>query len=131
METKKKILIIDDEQDICESSKELLERTGRYEVMFATQALPGLNLARNFKPELIILDIIMPDMEGSELAAELTKDKATRDIPVLFLTAIARREELDNIKDDDGQVGGHFFMAKPVTVQELVERIETILHKRF
>jgi DNA-binding response OmpR family regulator len=118
---KKKILIIDDEEDFTKLVKLNLESTGHYEVMTENKGLLGLAAAQKFKPDLIFLDIMMPDADGGDLCYQLENDKETENIPVVFLTAVAKKEE---VREGWGSIGGHHFIAKPVSVRELVDYIE-------
>lgn len=122
----KKILIIDDEDDFCYFVKLNLEQTGKFEVLVATNGAVGINLAKTQQPDLILLDILMPGMNGSEVAEILLNDTATRHIPVVFLTALAKKGEVEKSK---GRIGGREFIAKPVTTEELIFKIESILGK--
>lgn len=122
--SKKKILIIDDEEDICAFSKSILEKTGKFEAVFATQASEGIGLAKSYKPDLILLDLLMPYMDGSKAAEILSEDPSTKDIPVVFLTALAKTSEVEK---GSGLISGRFFLPKTLSSQELVERIESIL----
>jgi len=124
---KKKILIIDDEEQFTKIVKLNLEHTGKYEVRTENRGALGLAAAKEFKPDLILLDILMPDMEGSEVSAQFKNDKDTENIPFVFLTAIAKKEE---IEASQGVIGGHLFIAKPVSVKELTDCIEKILANR-
>lgn len=123
---KKKILIIDDEESFTRVVKLNLEAIGRYEVRIENKGSLGLKAAQEFKPDLIFLDIFMPDEDGSEVALQLKEDYAVKKIPVVFLTAAVRKEEA---KASSGVIGGHPFLAKPVTVQELVFYIEENIDK--
>ncbi len=114
---KKKVLLIDDEKDFTRMVKINLEGEGDFEVRVENSGAQGLAAARTFKPDLVILDILMPEMEGSEVAAQLRSDELTRDIPIVFLTAVATKEE---VKTNEGVIGGHPFIAKPVEIKELV-----------
>jgi CheY-like chemotaxis protein len=122
----KKILIIDDEDDFCYFVKLNLEQTGKFEVLVATNGPSGINLARTQQPDLILLDLLMPGMHGSEVAEALLNDSTTRHIPVVFLTALAQKREVEKSK---GTIGGRQFIAKPVTPEELIFKIESILGK--
>lgn len=122
---KVKILIIDDEQEICEFSKLVLEKTDRFEVRFSTVAVKGIDMAKSYKPDLILLDLVLPDIDGSEVAERLLQDSETKNIPVAFLTALAKRDEVDR---HSGKIGDRFFIAKPVSPQELVNHIDDILN---
>lgn len=121
---KMKILVIDDEQDICELSKKILEKTGDYEVIFSTNGKEGIDLAKSCRPNLVLLDIMMPDMDGSEIAEHLSQDPVTKEIPVVFLTALIKKEEVEM---DEGKIGSHFFIAKPISSQELIAQVKNIL----
>jgi CheY-like chemotaxis protein len=121
---KAKILIIDDEEDICRFSKSVLEKTGKFEAMYSTDALTGISLAKSNVPDLILLDINMPNIDGGEAAQQLHDYKATSAIPIVFLTALLKKSE---VEQTEGVIGKHFFIAKPVTPKELIEKIESIL----
>lgn len=123
---KPKILIIDDEYDICEFTKSMLEKTKKFDAITTTKAAEGIVLAKTQHPDLILLDLSMPDMDGSQVAEAIRQDSATKDIPIVFLTGLANKKELDN---NSGIIGGNFFIAKPADKEELVERIESILQK--
>jgi len=118
---KKRILIIDDEEEFTNLVKMNLEKTDRYEVKIENRGAHGLASAREYKPDLILLDILMPDLGGSEVAYQLRHDQDVNNIPVVFLTAVARKEEVASSK---GVIGGHPFLAKPVTIEELIDCIE-------
>ena len=118
---KKRILIIDDEEGFTKLIKLNLELTGKFEVRVENKGGKGLEAAKEYKPHLILLDVIMPDLEGSEVAAQLMEEPTTKDIPVVFLTAIITKKEK---KGECGLIGGHSFLAKPVSLKELVNCIE-------
>ncbi|MDP2839050.1 MAG: response regulator, partial [Syntrophales bacterium] len=92
--TKKTILIIDDEEDFCHFVKLNLEQTGNFEVLTAYNGADGISMAKRYQPDLILLDIIMPTMTGTQVAESLRNDKSTKDIPIIFVTAIVKRGEV-------------------------------------
>ncbi len=118
---KKKILIVDDEESFTHMVKLNLEATGKYEVREENRGLFALDTAKAYDPDLILLDIIMPDKDGTEVAAELKEDKATKGIPVMFLTVVVRKQETDGACSI---IGGRPFIAKPVSIKELTECVE-------
>jgi two-component system, OmpR family, response regulator len=124
---KKKILMVDDEQDFTKMAKLNLEETGEYIVMVENNSNNALKTAKEFKPDLILLDVIMPDMDGGDVVSALKSDNALKDIPVVFLTAIIRRGEINS--PEDGFIGGHPFIAKPVSVKDLIKCIEEHITK--
>ncbi len=75
------------------------------------QGAMGLSSAIQFKPDVILLDIVMPETDGSDVAMQLSENSMTRDIPIVFLTAIVEKEEVDG---NDNMIGGRKFLAKPV-----------------
>ncbi|PIQ88996.1 MAG: hypothetical protein COV72_05425 [Candidatus Omnitrophica bacterium CG11_big_fil_rev_8_21_14_0_20_42_13] len=121
---KAKILIIDDEKTMCASLKSFLERTGKYEIYSTTSPIEGINLAKKKQPDLILLDIIMAEMDGSEVAAYLSDDPSTKDILILFVSVLVNREEVEKNK---GLVGGRPFISKPLDIKKLMARIESLL----
>ena len=123
---KAKVFIIDDEEDFCHFVKLNLEHSGKFQVLTATKALAGITTAKAQAPDVILLDILMPDMDGSQVAESLLNDEATKRIPIIFLTALAQRKE---VEDTNGIIGGRTFIAKPVTPDELVKRIEEAIGK--
>jgi len=121
---KKKILLIDDEEDFCFFVKLNLEKTGKYEVLTTTSGSRGIIMASKEQPDLILLDIIMPEISGGQVAEQLLESPKTKDIPVLFITAIASRRE---VQSQEGVIGGRQFIAKPVTPEEIMAKIDSLL----
>jgi len=124
MAEKAKILIIDDEEDFAYFIKLNLESTDRFEVFTSTSGQDGINLAMEKKPDLIFIDILMPEMHGTEVAEILLQNRATKSIPMIYLTAVATKKEVET---KGGVIGGRQFIAKPVTAEELIEVIESVL----
>lgn len=123
---KKKILIIDDERDaLFILSKELAGRG--YSVIAADNGRDAINLANSEHPDLITLDLLMPDIDGMEVAARLKEDPKTKDIPVIFLTCLfSKREE----EEQGCVVGGRVFIAKPYSIEGLSAQIERLVNRQ-
>ncbi len=121
---KTRILIVDDEVDFTYFVKLNLERTRRYKVREENSGLGALKAARDFRPDLILLDVIMPDVDGCEVAAELLADRLLKEIPFIFLTSMVTRTEAQR---QDGILGGRAFIAKPVSAEQLIESIKRSL----
>jgi CheY-like chemotaxis protein len=110
----KKILVVDDEEDI----RMVVERrlvTAGYAVVTAGNGRDGLLAAKKERPDLILLDINMPDMDGGEVGQQLKSDPGTAGIPIIYLTALADR----TIRE----AGGQHFLSKPYNPKELLEAI--------
>jgi CheY-like chemotaxis protein len=121
---KKKILIVDDEDSFCELLKQNLERRGPFEVLTTSNPHAVAALAKENRPDLILLDILMPEMDGMTVAADLKKNKETGDIPIAFLTALADEEEVRDLK---GKAGDNHILSKLTTTEELIKSISGIL----
>ncbi len=117
----KKILIIDDDEGLSKIFKIGLEATGRYSVRTESKGRQGLAAAKAFRPDLILLDIVIPDMEGGEVGSQIKTDKEVGDTPILFLTVAATKEEVEK----HGRIIGNYpFAAKPVSPEELIRLID-------
>ncbi|VAX10155.1 hypothetical protein MNBD_GAMMA25-631 [hydrothermal vent metagenome] len=121
---KKRILVVDDEPVLTRMVKMNLERTGKYEVRTVNQGAMALKAAHEFMPNLIFLDVMMPDMSGDEISQQLREDPVLAGINVIFLTAIVTKAETSTM---GGEIGGNEFLAKPVKTEELVATIERVL----
>jgi two-component system, OmpR family, response regulator len=118
---RKRILVVDDESSITRLLKLNLEHTGDYEVATENVSQAALAAAERFQPDLILLDVIMPGMDGGHLASMLQESPRLKGVPIVFLTAAVTREELHERRTG---VGGLPFLAKPVNLQEVL----TCLH---
>lgn len=117
---KRKILIIDDEVDFTKLVKMNLETTNKYEVITENNASDGLTTAKRFKPDLILLDIIMPDMDGGEVCFQIENDEETKDIPIIFLTAVATQRDVK----ENNIIKGRPFVSKPIHMEQLTATID-------
>ena len=120
--TKKTILIVDDEEDFCHLLKLNLEETKRFDVLVAHNGPDAIDIAIHHHPSLILLDIIMPKMTGTEVAEVLRNNASTQDIPIIFVTAIVKRSEMGA---SEYQIGRNYFMFKPIRFDELIREIGT------
>ncbi|MBF0557422.1 MAG: response regulator [Nitrospirae bacterium] len=121
---KKKILIVDDEVSFLSLLKSNLERRGSFEVATTANPHEVLGLAKGNHPDLILLDILMPEMDGMTLAASLRSNKDTGDIPIAFLTALADEED---VRDVRGKAGENYIFSKLGSTDELIVSISEIL----
>ena len=120
------ILIIDNNRDFAHSAKLALERTGRYIVYEENDASKAHQTAQGVKPDLILLDIAMPEADGGEVAARIESDPTLNRTPIVFLTALVTKSETKS----GLQIQGHPFLAKPISIPELVAGIEQSLPAR-
>jgi len=124
MTKKVKILLIDDDVDFVEATRIVLE-SKPYEVIVAYEGNEGLQKARAEKPDLIILDVIMPVKDGFTAAEELKKDTELSEIPVIMLTSYADKGGETSIAASRGlTLEAEDYIDKPVRPEELLERVE-------
>ena len=122
--TKTRILVIDDDVHATRMIKSMLEGTTRYEVAQLNDPRGTTDVARQFKPDLILLDICMPGAEGVEVAFRIRSDRELQRIPVVFLTSLVSEQEAIS---DGTPVGAFHFVAKPPRLRRLVTAIESNL----
>ena len=119
---KRRLLVVDDEPSIAKIVRKQLEVAG-YDVTVAVDGLEGLNKARETMPELIVLDVMLPKMNGTEVCKTLKGDPKTSPIPILMLTAKAQRQD----KDVGLEAGANAFLTKPFQLEELLAKIKALL----
>ena len=117
----KRILVVDDEPSVTRNLKLNLESGGGYDVFAENHAANALTAARLFRPDLILLDVMMPGMDGGDVAARLRRDPLLRNTPVIFLTALVSNEETEG---HEMVSGAETFLAKPVDIGELRKTME-------
>ncbi|MEO8903192.1 MAG: response regulator [Polyangiaceae bacterium] len=120
-----RILVIEDESDI----RQVLDynlRSAGHEVVEAARGADGLRLLREREPDLVLLDLMLPDMSGTEVCRTIKDNPATRALPVVMLTA--RGEEIDRVVGFE--IGADDYITKPFSVRELVLRIRAVLRRR-
>ena len=128
MTSQKKILMIDDEEDFCFFVKNNLETRKEFHVITAAGGKKGIELAMSEKPDLILLDLMMPKMTGSDVAEILSNDIRTKQIPVVFLTGVVTKEEM-GFEEATKKIGGWNFIAKTVGSEKIISCIEETLEK--
>jgi two-component system alkaline phosphatase synthesis response regulator PhoP len=121
---KKKILVVDDDPDFVDAVKSTIEEGG-YEVEVAYDGKEGLEKVAQCRPDLIILDVMMPVMHGHDACKRLKADPATRDIPIILLTAVASRVTSSTYTHRDMlESEAQDYIPKPVEPEELLKRIK-------
>jgi len=124
MQGKITVLIVDDSVSVCEALKLNLEHRHGFIVHTAQTGKTGLALARRLRPDIIVLDVMMPGMSGGQVAEVLRESPDMARIPIIFFTGMVSKEELES---RGGEIGGELFMAKPVSHEELAATIRAQL----
>ncbi len=121
-----KILVVEDEEILLTGLKEELE-SGGYTVQGASDGVEGIEQAKSFKPELILLDLLMPKMDGMEMLQKLKADAETRDIPVVILTNLSDYEKISEALS----LGAMDYLVKAnYKLEDLLEKVRTVLARR-
>lgn len=121
---KKKILVIDDEENIVELIRMNLEGSG-YEVITGYTGMEAITKTNSFLPDLILLDLMLPDIDGLQICQMLKKNQETKDIPVIMITA--KSEESDKV--EGLSIGADDYITKPFGIRELEARVNTVLRR--
>ena len=119
---KKKVLIVDDNEDNLMLEKDLLEVAG-FEVFLAKNATDGIASVRKEKPDIIIMDVRLPDMRGSEAAKALRQDKETNNIPIVFVTASVMAENREEIN----AITNSGFLGKPINTRTFAQEVSKFI----
>lgn len=125
MATIRKIMIIDDEKDFCFFLKHNLQGTGEYSVDFAHDAKKGLQALQQNPPDILLLDITMPGMDGLQLLESVKSNSRTQHIPVIMVTAI----DDDTARLKASQEYVEYYVNKPVDFKELQQKIDAVLKR--
>jgi CheY-like chemotaxis protein len=120
----RRVLVIEDEPDIQMLIQMSLEFTGDYQVSVASDGPSGIQAAQQEKPDLILLDAMMPGMDGFEVCARLKSDAETSDIPIIFLTAKAQSSEIE----EGLRLGATGYLTKPFDPMTLKDDLEGLLN---
>jgi len=120
------IAVIDDDEAVLKSLRNILVSEGNYNVLTAPDGVKGLKLIRKHRPDLVLLDIVMPGLDGFEVLKRLKDDYKTMSIPVIVLSAWASEE--NRIKGS--RLYTDLYLAKPITPDELLEKIAQVLRRK-
>ena len=118
-----KILVVDDEPDVLLIVKTGMQAEG-YDVVTASNGLDALAMVKEEKPDVVILDVMMPLMDGFEVLAKLKEDDATAAVPVIMLTGLSERSKIQKALIS----GIHFYVVKPFEFEELIQKVRTVLN---
>jgi len=124
----KKILVVDDEKDFCFFIKKNLEAEGDFNVSICYDSRRALGMAKDTCPDIILLDIMMPGKTGIDVLTDLKRSKDLKNIPIIFLSAIIKEDELGKHK---GLIENGHFISKPVKTGELVKAINRLAKETF
>jgi CheY-like chemotaxis protein len=127
VQEKIKVLVIDDEVDFCYFVQKNLIQNGMFDVVVANNGKDGIKMAENNKPDIILLDLFMPDMPGEDVADALKENITTAKIPILFVTALATNDDI--AEGSENKIGNNYILPKPIRTKKLIETMVKILNK--
>jgi DNA-binding response OmpR family regulator len=120
MGQKRSILVVDDDVDASQMAKMILEKTGLYAVSICNQGSEAFKVVQETRPELVLLDVMMPGADGTEIAERIQKEKSLARTQVVFMTSLVSEKEV--VKHS--VIGGHPFISKPVSSETLLARVK-------
>ena len=120
---KKRVLVVDDDPAIVEMLVELLERDGRFEVQTASTGFDAGLRTKEFHPDVIVLDYMLPDINGSGVIKSVRSDPSVNDVSIIIVSGVVNREDVQTLLD----CGANDFMQKPFSIEQLVKKITELV----
>jgi len=116
---KRKILIVDDDEELVELIYDVLERDGRFEVRTVNNGFDAGMMVKEYRPDLIVLDVMLPDINGREVCQRVRSDKTMDDVRIICISGMVEEDKVGELR----AAGANDFMHKPFEVEKLVERM--------
>lgn len=120
-----RVLVVDDDPAIVEMLVELLERDGRFEVETAATGFDAGMMTRSFRPDVIVLDYMLPDINGNAVCRSIRSDESLSDVKIIIVSGVVEREHVEQLLED----GANDFIQKPFSIEALVNRISELVRK--
>jgi len=120
---RRKVLIVDDDQELVELISDVLERDGRFEIKTVNNGFDAGMMVKEYHPDLIVLDVMLPDINGREVCQRVRSEKSMDDIRIICISGMVEDDKIEELK----VAGANDFMHKPFEVEKLLERICTLL----
>ncbi|MFG0334853.1 Response regulator MprA [Maioricimonas rarisocia] len=116
---KRKALVVDDDQDLVELLRDALEADGRFEVKVANNGFDAGMLVKEYRPDVLVLDVMLPDINGKEVCQRVRSDSSLDDVKIICISGMVEADKISELKD----AGANDFMQKPFEVDQLVDRL--------
>lgn len=120
---KRKVLIVDDDEDLVELMKEVFEADGRLDIRTANNGFGAGMLVKEFRPDLVILDVMLPDINGKEVCVRVRNDPSLDDVKIICISGMVEQDKVADLME----AGANDFMQKPFAVEKLLERVCELL----
>ncbi len=124
MKVKQRILLVDDDPGVAGIVRQALEKTGNYDVRVEYRGIDSLPAARAFRPDLLVLDVVMPDCDGPDVLSQFREDAELRHTPVMFLTGTMTEE---GMATRGGLIAGYTIVSKQTPVGKLIRYVDQML----
>jgi len=120
---KRRVLVVDDDEDLVELIADHLERDSRFEVRTANNGFDAGMMVKEYRPDLIVLDVMLPDINGKEVCQRVRSDKTMEDVRIICISGMVEEDKVADLRD----AGADDFMHKPFEVERLIERMCELL----
>src|SRR6476660_9583145 len=120
---KRKVLLVDDDPDLVEMMSKVLEDDGRFEVRIAGNGFDAGMMVKEYRPDLIVLDVMLPDINGKEVCLRVRADQTLEDVRIICISGMIEDDKIQELRD----AGANDFVKKPFDVENLVDRICQLL----
>jgi DNA-binding response OmpR family regulator len=116
---RKKLLIVDDDQDLVDLMRDGFERDGRFEIRTANNGFDAGMQVKEFRPDLVVLDVMLPDINGREVCQRVRSDRTMDTVKILCISGMVEADKIADLRSS----GANDFMQKPFTIDQLIERV--------
>src|ERR671937_1487972 len=116
---KRKVLLVDDDAELVELMSKVLESDGRFEVRIASNGFDAGMMVKEYRPDLIVLDVMLPDINGKEVCQRVRADATLEDVRILCISGMIEEDKIQDLRD----AGADDFLRKPFDIEELIERM--------
>ena len=116
---KRKLLVVDDDQELVDLISDVLQRDGRFEVRTVNNGFEAGMMVKEYRPDLIVLDVMLPDINGKEVCQRVRRDKTMEDVKIICISGMVEQDRISELRE----AGADDFMQKPFEIDKLVERI--------
>lgn len=120
---KRKVLIVDDDEELVELLRDTFERDGRFEIRTANNGFDAGMLVKEFRPDLVVLDVMLPDINGREVCVRVRSDKSLDEVKIVCISGMVEADKVADLK----AAGANEFIQKPFAVDKLLERVCELL----
>lgn len=116
---KRKALVVDDDEELVELIRDVLESDGRFEVRVANNGFDAGMMVKEYRPDILVLDVMLPDINGKEVCQRVRSDDSLDDVKIICISGMVEKDKIDDLKTS----GANDFLQKPFEIEQLVERM--------